>query len=93
MDWTSKIKALDRKIGKIISMNHALHPPNYLDQLCLLRSIGGGKMRRKNMEHHPLIDPTKIFLPSFHIKLELVKNIVKAMNKKGVFETDISKTN
>lgn len=38
---------------------------------------------QKNVAHKPLVDPTKIFLPPLHIKLGLMKNFVKAMNKDG----------
>ena len=38
---------------------------------------------QKNVAHEPLVDPTKIFLPPLHIKLGLMKNFVKAMNKEG----------
>ena len=30
-----------------------------------------------------LVDPNKIFLPPLHIKLGLMKNFVKALNKSG----------
>jgi len=33
--------------------------------------------------HEPLVDPAKIFLPPLHIKLGLMKNFVKAMDKEG----------
>ena len=33
------------------------------------------------MENQPLVDPSKIFLPSMHLKLGLMKNSVKAMNQ------------
>ena len=35
------------------------------------------------MAHEPLVDLTKIFLPPLHIKLGLMKNFVKEMNKEG----------
>lgn len=35
----------------------------------------------ESVEHTPLVDPVKIFLPPLHIKLGLVKNLVKAMAK------------
>jgi len=38
---------------------------------------------QKNMAHQPLFEPSKIFLPPLHIKLGLMKNFVKAMNKEG----------
>ena len=34
-----------------------------------------------SVEHTPLVDPDKIFLPPLHIKLGLAKNLVKAMAK------------
>ena len=34
-----------------------------------------------NMENQPLVEPSKILLPSMHLKLGLVKNFVKAMNQ------------
>lgn len=34
-----------------------------------------------SLEHTPLVDPNKIFLPPLHIKLGLAKNLVKAMAK------------
>ena len=34
-----------------------------------------------NVENQPLVKPSKILLPSMHIKLVLMKNIVKAMNQ------------
>jgi len=34
-----------------------------------------------NMENKPLVQPSKIFLPSMHLKLGLMKNFVKAMNQ------------
>ena len=39
--------------------------------------------RQKNVAHEPLVDPAKIFLPPLHIKLGLMKNFVKAMDKEG----------
>jgi len=33
-----------------------------------------------NVENQPLVEPSKILLPSMHLKLGLVKNFVKAMN-------------
>jgi hypothetical protein len=38
---------------------------------------------QKNVAHDPLVDPKKIFLPPLHIKLGLMKNFVKAMNKQS----------
>ena len=37
-----------------------------------------------NMENHPLVEPSKILLPSMHLKLGLMKNFVKAMNQEEV---------
>ena len=34
-----------------------------------------------SIEHTPLVDPGKIFLPPLHIKLGLAKNLVKATAK------------
>ena len=34
-----------------------------------------------SVHHIPLVDPNKIFLPSLHIKLGLMKNFVKALGK------------
>ncbi|KAL6464577.1 hypothetical protein MHYP_G00268940 [Metynnis hypsauchen] len=39
--------------------------------------------KTKNVAHKPLVEPAKIFLPPLHIKLGLMKNFVKAMNKEG----------
>ena len=36
-----------------------------------------------NVQHDPLVEPGKIFLPPLHIKLGLIKNFVKAMDKQG----------
>ncbi|GBM64789.1 hypothetical protein AVEN_10212-1 [Araneus ventricosus] len=36
-----------------------------------------------NVENTPLAEPNKIIIPSLHIKLGLVENLVKAMNKNG----------
>lgn len=38
---------------------------------------------QKNVLHGPLVDPQKVILPPLHIKLGLMKNFVKAMNKDG----------
>ena len=38
---------------------------------------------QKNILHGPLVDPQKVILPPLHIKLGLMKNFVKAMNKDG----------
>lgn len=37
-----------------------------------------------NIAHKPLVDRDRIYLPPFHIKLGLMKNFVKAMDKSGV---------
>jgi hypothetical protein len=37
-----------------------------------------------NMENQPLVEPSKILLPSIHLKLGLTKNFVKAMNQEEV---------
>ena len=34
-----------------------------------------------HVENQPLVDPSKILLPSMHLKLGLMKNFVKAMNE------------
>ena len=34
-----------------------------------------------NEEKHPLVEPSKFFLPSMYIKLGLMKNFVQAMNQ------------
>ena len=39
--------------------------------------------RQRKVYHEPLVEPSKIFLPPPHIKLGLVKNFVKALNKEG----------
>ena len=36
---------------------------------------------RKNVLHRPLVDSAKVYLPPLHIKLGLMKNFVKAMDK------------
>ena len=37
----------------------------------------------KNVQNNPLVDPQKVLLPPLHIKLGLMKNFVKAINKNG----------
>jgi hypothetical protein len=37
----------------------------------------------KSVAHPPLVNPQYIYLPLLHIKLGLMKNFVKAMNKSG----------
>ena len=34
-----------------------------------------------NMENQPLVEPSKVLLPTMHLKLGLMKNFVKAMNQ------------
>ena len=34
-----------------------------------------------NVENQPLVEPSKILLPSMHLKLGLMKDFVKAMNQ------------
>jgi len=34
-----------------------------------------------NVENQQLVEPSKILLPSIHLKLGLLKNFVKAMNQ------------
>jgi len=34
-----------------------------------------------NVENKPLVEPSKILLPSMHLKLGLKKNFVKAMHQ------------
>ena len=34
-----------------------------------------------NVENQPQVEPSKILLPSMHLKLGLMKNVVKAMNQ------------
>ncbi|GBN23981.1 hypothetical protein AVEN_122793-1 [Araneus ventricosus] len=36
-----------------------------------------------NVKYTPLVEPEKILFPSLHIKLGLIKNFVKAMDKEG----------
>ena len=46
----------------------------------------------KNVQYHPLVESKKILLPPLHIKLGLMKNFVKAMDKsKAAFEFLIKK--
>ena len=37
----------------------------------------------KNVQAHPLVEKSKIILPPFHIKLGIMQNFVKALNKDG----------
>jgi hypothetical protein len=38
---------------------------------------------KKKVLNNPLVNPEKVFLPPLHIKLRLMKNFVKAMDKNG----------
>jgi len=38
---------------------------------------------KKNIINKPLVEPSKVLLPPLHIKLGLMKQFVKALNKKG----------
>jgi hypothetical protein len=38
---------------------------------------------KKNVTCKPLVDPKKVYLPPLHIKLGLMKNFVKAMDRDG----------
>ena len=38
---------------------------------------------RANVQHPPLVESQKIFLQPLHIKLQLMKNFVRALNKTG----------
>src|SRR5215831_18672907 len=37
----------------------------------------------KNVKHHSLVESSRILLPPLHIKLGLMKNFVKAMDRNG----------
>ena len=39
----------------------------------------------KNVQAHPLVERFKIILPPIHIKLDIMKQFVKALNKNGDF--------
>lgn len=41
------------------------------------------KVGEKNVLHKNLVDPTKVYLPPLHIKLGLMKNWVKALDRDG----------
>ena len=41
------------------------------------------KAGEKNIKHQPLVDPRKVLLPPLHIKLGLMKQFVKALDKDG----------
>jgi len=34
-----------------------------------------------NVENQPLVEPSKILLPTMHLKLGVMKNVLKAMNQ------------
>ena len=38
---------------------------------------------RANVQHPPLVESQKIFIQPLHIKLQLMKNFVRALNKTG----------
>lgn len=38
---------------------------------------------QKNTANDSFVNPQKIFLPQFHLKLGMMKNYVKAMNRNG----------
>ena len=40
-----------------------------------------GKQGTMNVENPALVEPSKILLPSMHLKLGLIKNFIKAMNE------------
>ena len=40
-------------------------------------------IRDKNVKHDPLTDPKKVLMPPLHIKLGLIKQFVKALDKEG----------
>jgi len=42
------------------------------------KSLEPGNM---NVQNQPLVEPSKMLLPSMHLKLDLMKNFVKAMNQ------------
>jgi len=44
-----------------------------------------------NVENQQLVEPSKILLPSMHLKLGLMKNFVKAMNKEEASFTHLRK--
>lgn len=53
---------------------------HYKKKVWPIRDLCPGK---KNVQHPILVDRNKIILPPLHIKLGLMKNFVKAMNKEG----------
>jgi hypothetical protein len=38
----------------------------------------------KNVAYQPFVDPCKVLLPPLHIKLGLMKNFVKALDRNGL---------
>jgi len=42
-----------------------------------------------NMENQPVVEPSKILLPSMHLKLGLKKNVVKAVNQEEAAFTSL----
>jgi hypothetical protein len=55
---------------------------HYIQKQCPKRdSLNSGK---KYVLNNRLVNPEKVFLPPLHIRLGLMKNFIKAMNKKGV---------
>jgi hypothetical protein len=38
-------------------------------------------LENKNVPNNPLVNPENVFLPPLHIKLGLMKNFVKALDK------------
>ncbi|XP_025073388.1 LOW QUALITY PROTEIN: uncharacterized protein LOC112552414, partial [Pogonomyrmex barbatus] len=46
---------------------------------------------QKNIINKPLVEPSKIFLPPLHIKLGLMKQFVKALNKDGSYYAYLAK--
>jgi hypothetical protein len=58
------------------SKAHSLH---YSRKVWLARkSLEPGIM---NVENQPLLEPSKVLLPSMHLNLDLIKYFVKAMNQ------------
>lgn len=47
---------------------------------------------QKNIAHDPLVEPNKVYLPPLHIKLGLMKNFVKAMDRSGLGFAYLRKT-
>ena len=44
-----------------------------------------------NVEKQPLVERSKILLPSMHLKLDVIKNFVKAMNQEEAAFTYLKK--